>query len=53
MEESVILNIQYTGYSTVAKLKAPILVEYFPFFWPKKLHNDFFWQYFLVILKVE
>ena len=32
MEESVSLNIQYTGLSTVVKLKARILVGYFPFF---------------------
>ena len=31
-EESVILNFQYTGLSTVVKLKACILVGYFPFF---------------------
>ena len=34
-EERVILNIQYTGLSTVVKLKASILVGYFPFFYQK------------------
>ena len=36
MEESVILNVQYTGYSTVVKLKARIWVGYLPFFDKKK-----------------
>ena len=36
MEESVILNIEYTGLSTVVKLKARILVGYFPFL-PQKV----------------
>ena len=37
MEESVILNVQYMGYSTVVKLKARIWVGYLPFFLPKKI----------------
>ena len=37
MEESVILNVQYTGQSAVVKLKAWNF-----HFLTKKLHNDFF-----------
>ena len=36
MEESVILNVQYMGKSTVVKLKVRIRVGYFPFFDKKK-----------------
>ena len=42
MEESVILTIQYTGLSTVVKLKARILVGYFPLFAQKTYIMTFF-----------
>ena len=42
MEESVILNIQYAGLSTFVKLKAHILVGYFPFFDQKSYIMTFF-----------
>ena len=42
MEESVILNIQYTGLSTVMKLKARILVRYFSGFAQKSYKMTFY-----------
>ena len=47
MEESVVLNVKS------CEIEGTYLGRVLSIFWPKKLHNDFFWKIILVNLKEE